>query len=131
MIDDIHDVIGLIGVFLILISYVLLQLERIKANSLSYSIINLVGAILILYSLFYNWNLSSVIIESFWIIISLFGVGKSLRYKRKHPNSKEISGRFGSKSGVAGLVHQVSQIRRIGKLDLEEPTGTQWVGIGQ
>ena len=54
MIDDIHDVIGLIGVFLILISYVLLQLERIKANSLSYSIINLVGAILILYSLFYN-----------------------------------------------------------------------------
>jgi hypothetical protein len=96
MIDDIHDVIGLIGVFLILISYVLLQLERIKANSLSYSIINLVGAILILYSLFYNWNLSSVIIESFWIIISLFGVGKSLRYKRKHPNSKEISGRFGN-----------------------------------
>ena len=76
MIDDIHDVIGLIGVFLILISYVLLQLERIKANSLSYSIINLVGAILILYSLFYNWNLSSVIIESFWIIISLFGVGE-------------------------------------------------------
>ena len=32
MIDDIHDVIGLIGVFLILVSYILLQLERIKEN---------------------------------------------------------------------------------------------------
>ncbi len=99
MIDDIHDVIGLIGVFLILVSYILLQLERIKAKSLSYSVINLVGAILILYSLFYNWNLASVIIETFWIIISIFGIGKALHLNKKHRNAKIISGRFGESSG--------------------------------
>jgi hypothetical protein len=99
MIDDIHDIIGLIGVFLILVSYILLQLEKIRAKALSYSVINLIGAILILYSLFYNWNLASVIIESFWIIISIFGIGKSLHFKNKHKNSKIISGRFGESTG--------------------------------
>jgi hypothetical protein len=84
MIDDIHDVIGIIGVFFILVSYVLLQIEKIRAKSLSYSVINLIGAVLILYSLFYNWNLASVIIEFFWIIISLFGIGKSLHSHKKH-----------------------------------------------
>ncbi len=84
MIDDIHDVIGIIGVFFILVSYVLLQIEKIRAKSLSYSVINLVGAILILYSLFYNWNLASVIIEFFWIIISLFGIVKSIHLHKKH-----------------------------------------------
>ena len=84
MIDDIHDVIGIIGVFFILVSYVLLQIEKIRAKSLSYSVINLVGAVLILYSLFYNWNLASVIIEFFWIIISLFGIVKSIHLHKKH-----------------------------------------------
>ena len=83
MIDDIHDVIGIIGVFFILTSYVLLQLEKLKAKSLLYSITNLFGAILILFSLFYNWNLASVIIEIFWILISLFGIGKALHLQHK------------------------------------------------
>ncbi|HNC01196.1 MAG TPA: hypothetical protein PLS71_23330, partial [Leptospiraceae bacterium] len=69
MIDDISDIVGIVGVVIILISYILLQFEKIKAKSLSYSIINLVGAVLILYSLFFNWNLASVIIEVFWILI--------------------------------------------------------------
>jgi hypothetical protein len=39
---------------------------------------------MILYSLFDNWNLASVMIESFWIIISFIGIYNSLKYTTKH-----------------------------------------------
>lgn len=84
MIDDISDIVGIIGVVIILISYILLQFEKMKAKSIAYSVMNLVGAVLILYSLLFNWNLASVVIEIFWILISLFGIGKAIHTKRKH-----------------------------------------------
>lgn len=80
--EKIADIIGIIGVILILLSYSLLQLGKLNVNSLSYSMVNLLGALLILISLFYNWNLASVIIEIFWILISLYGIGKSIWSKK-------------------------------------------------
>lgn len=73
---EISDEIGIIGVIFILISYVLLQSGKIDSKSVRYSFINLIGAVLILFSLFYSWNLASVIIEIFWILISLYGIIK-------------------------------------------------------
>lgn len=40
---------------------------------------NLVGALLILVSLYDAWNLPSVVIEAFWAGISLYGLLRSLR----------------------------------------------------
>lgn len=68
------DAIGLLGVGLILSAYFLLQASRMKVTDLRYSILNGVGALLILYSLLYNWNTASVVIEIFWFSISLYGV---------------------------------------------------------
>ena len=73
------DIIGTIGVALIVLVYLLLQLEKIDPKALSYSLINFIGSIMILYSLIHTWNLASVIIEVFWIAISLFGVYKYYR----------------------------------------------------
>ncbi|MBP7284177.1 MAG: hypothetical protein KBA66_21510 [Leptospiraceae bacterium] len=83
MMMQISDEVGIIGVIFILISYILLQLEKIDSKSITYSIINLIGAVLILFSLFYSWNLASVIIEIFWILISIFGIVKHFFVKRK------------------------------------------------
>lgn len=73
---EFYDYIGIIGVVLVLISYMMLHLEKMKSSSLSYSVSNLVGSILILYSLYYDFNLSAVIIEIFWMLISIFGICK-------------------------------------------------------
>jgi hypothetical protein len=73
------DLVGNIGVFLILLSYVLLQLEKLKSTQLVYSAFNAIGAILVLVSLAFTFNLSSFIIEVFWLIISFFGLFKALK----------------------------------------------------
>lgn len=76
------DFLGNIGVVLIIIDYLLLQLNRISSNSLSYSLLNAVGASLIIISLIFNFNLSAFIMEATWVLISLFGL---YRYFRPSP----------------------------------------------
>ena len=71
---DLVDIIGLVGVVIILWYYFLLQIGKCSSNSLIFSVANFVGAILILISLVFNWNLSSVVIEVAWLLISLYGV---------------------------------------------------------
>jgi hypothetical protein len=73
------DFLGNIGVVLIIIDYLLLQLNRISSNSLSYSLLNAVGASLIIISLISNFNLSAFIMEAVWVLISLFGLYRYFR----------------------------------------------------
>lgn len=73
------DFVGNVGVFMVLLSYFLLQLDRIDPKSLGYSVLNAIGAVLICFSLYFNFNLSSFIIEIFWLGISLFGIYRVLR----------------------------------------------------
>lgn len=68
------DFIGILGVFIIILTYFLLQIERISPKSFLYSFSNAFGSLLIIYSLCYNWNLASFLIEFFWILISLYGL---------------------------------------------------------
>ena len=75
------DVVGTVGVLIIVLAYLLLQVERINPKSLEYSLSNAIGSIMILYSLMEHWNLASVVIEVFWIMISLYGVYKYFRRK--------------------------------------------------
>ena len=72
------DLAGFIGVLLIIIAYLLLQLNKLPSSSPSYSLLNAVGALLIIVSLFFRFNLSAFLVEAFWLVISLFGLTKSL-----------------------------------------------------
>ena len=75
------DIIGLTGVALLIITYALLQLDRIDPKGFWYSFNNLIVAILVTVSLVYTPNLASIVIEVFWFIISLYGV--VMYYNRK------------------------------------------------
>ena len=77
----IPDFIGLSGVALLIVTYALLQLDKIDPKGFWYSFNNLVVAILVTVSLFYTPNLASIVIEVFWFIISLYGV--VMYYNRK------------------------------------------------
>ena len=77
-----YDVIGNIGVLIILGCYLLLQLNELASSELSFSVFNGLGALLILISLTYEFNLSAFIIELFWLLISLFGVTTYLLKRR-------------------------------------------------
>lgn len=68
------DIIGILGVAIVVVAYFLLQSEKIDPKGFLYSFFNAVGSLLILYSLLYNWNLASFIIEFIWILISLYGL---------------------------------------------------------
>ena len=73
-----YDILGTLGVAVIILTYVLLQIERIRSKQLVYSLLNSAGASLILISLFYSFNFPSFIVEFFWLLISLFGIRKYL-----------------------------------------------------
>jgi hypothetical protein len=73
------DTVGMLGTLLVVAAYYLLQLERADPKGLSYNIINLVGAALLLFSLCFHFNLASFVIEVFWIIASFIGLWKYWR----------------------------------------------------
>lgn len=76
------DLLGLLGVVIIIIAYVLIQTEKLATTKPIYSILNILGASLILFSLLFDWNLSAVLIEVFWILISIYGLARVLNKQK-------------------------------------------------
>ncbi len=80
--SHIPDIFGIFGVIIIIIAYFLLSIDRMQAHRWPYSLINFVGAVLIVWSLLDEWNLSAFLMEASWAVISLFGLVKSLWCRR-------------------------------------------------
>ena len=78
----IPDMIGFTGVALLIVTYALLQLEKIDPKGFWYSFNNLLVAILVTVSLVYTPNLASLVIEFVWFIISLYGIVMYFRRKK-------------------------------------------------
>lgn len=74
---SIGDVLGLVGVFVIVLAYILMQVDRMDPKGFIFSFLNTIGAVLILISLFYDWNLASFVMEVIWFSLSLYGTLKA------------------------------------------------------
>lgn len=85
------DLIGLTGVALLIVTYALLQLDKIDPKGFWYSFNNLVVAILVTVSLIYTPNLASIVIEIFWFLISLYGVVMFFKKKDLTNNKNSIT----------------------------------------
>lgn len=68
------EFIGYTGVALLIITYAMLQLDRIDPKGFWYSFNNLLVAILVTVSLIETPNKPSMVIEFFWFIISVYGI---------------------------------------------------------
>jgi dipeptide/tripeptide permease len=86
---DLANIVGLIGVALVVASYFLLQIGRLRVEDLGYSLTNAIASVLVLTSLAAHWNLSSAVIEGFWLVISLYGCVKWATTKRAARASSE------------------------------------------
>jgi hypothetical protein len=76
------NIIGIVGVALIVIAYFMNQAGKMASDSLPFPVLNMVGAILILVSLYWSWNLPSFIMECIWITISAVGIIRIQRKKK-------------------------------------------------
>nr|VFK25596.1 MAG: hypothetical protein BECKMB1821G_GA0114241_101449 [Candidatus Kentron sp. MB]VFK34489.1 MAG: hypothetical protein BECKMB1821I_GA0114274_107313 [Candidatus Kentron sp. MB]VFK76782.1 MAG: hypothetical protein BECKMB1821H_GA0114242_107413 [Candidatus Kentron sp. MB] len=79
MVSHLPDIVGIIGVLLLLFSYLLLQIGKLSADLIAYSLMNFLGAAMILFSLVFDWNLAAALIEGSWALISAFGIYKCLK----------------------------------------------------
>jgi hypothetical protein len=75
------DLLGNIGVVVLMVTYLMLQLDKMKSADLSYSVLNAVGAGMIVASLTVDFNLSAMLMEVFWVLISFIGIGRHFRFK--------------------------------------------------
>ncbi len=71
---DIYRAIGVLGAAIFVIAYFANQARWLSSEDGRFPAANLAGALLILVSLFAEWNLPSVVIESFWAAISVYGL---------------------------------------------------------
>jgi hypothetical protein len=86
---DLFDLAGFVGVLLIVIAYLLLQLDKLPSSSLSFSLLNAGGSLLIMLSLIFKFNVSAFSIEVFWFLISLIGVSKWLISRKRAPSQSK------------------------------------------
>ena len=75
------NLLGLVGVIITLLAYGLLQTGKLDATTKSYSILNIVGSMLIVYSLCFDWNLSAFVMESAWCAFSIYGLCRLLKHR--------------------------------------------------
>jgi hypothetical protein len=70
-------------VALVIGSYFMIQIGRLSATGLAYTVLNILGAACILYSLYFEFNMSAFLVELFWLLISLLGLGRILLERRR------------------------------------------------
>ena len=75
---DLLTLAGLAGTAILIAAYFANQIGRLPSDDWRFPGANLVGACLIMASLLVQWNLPSVVIEAFWIAISLYGIGRQV-----------------------------------------------------
>jgi hypothetical protein len=81
----IHDLFGLLGVFLGVYCYARVQWHRDYAKELSYSVLNLISSAFLIFSLLHAWNLSSFVSNSTWFVLSIYGIYRCVKYMVRHP----------------------------------------------
>lgn len=80
------NIIGMTGTSLVVGAYFLLQTGKLNSESLSFNLINLVGAFFLALSLLVHFNLASMVIEVFWILASLVGLW---RYRQRRKQARD------------------------------------------
>jgi hypothetical protein len=80
------DALGVVGVGLILIAYAGATSGRLDARRAPALLLNLAGALLILVSLYFDFNLSAVLMEGAWALVAVIGLVRLALGGRRTPD---------------------------------------------
>jgi hypothetical protein len=75
---DLASIIGLIGSGLMVIAYGYSNMAK-RLNFTLFNLLNLIGALLLIYSLTVHFNVASMALEVVWAVIAIIGLAKALR----------------------------------------------------
>ena len=70
------DLLGVVGVLCILIAYAGATSGKLDARRAPALLLNLTGALLILLSLYFDFNLSAVLMEGAWALVAIIGLAR-------------------------------------------------------
>lgn len=76
---DLYTLSGMAGAILVIAAYLANQAKWLASDDWRFPTANLVGAVLILVSLYSAWNLPAALIEVFWAGISVYGMTRARR----------------------------------------------------
>ncbi|HWI25119.1 MAG TPA: hypothetical protein VNS59_09375 [Lysobacter sp.] len=76
-----YDRTGIAGTLMVLAAFYLLQAGRVSGTGLVYQLLNLFGAGGVLVSLWGKFNVSVFVLELAWMLVSLYGIVRSLRLR--------------------------------------------------
>lgn len=74
---------GFVGAACILVAYVSQQFKKMDASSITYNVLNTIGAGILLYVAFYPFQLGFVVMEGTWTLVSLYALVKLLRHRTR------------------------------------------------
>ena len=80
------DILGVVGVGLILIAYAGATTGRLDPKQAPALGLNLVGALLILWSLYFDFNLSAVLMEGAWALVAVYGLVQLVLGRNRAPD---------------------------------------------
>src|SRR3954453_15067565 len=83
MTPPIYELAGFAGAAIIVVAYFAVTQGWLNALDWRFPAANVLGSLLILVSLWFEWNFPSVVIEIFWALISLVGLVRSLAERRR------------------------------------------------
>ncbi len=79
---SLSDIAGVVGAFLMLGAFGAASLGKLDPARAPALLMNLTGALLVLYSLSHDFNLSAVILETAWALVAVVGLVRLATRKR-------------------------------------------------
>ena len=76
-----NDLIGTLGVGLILLAYFLNTIRTISVNGKAFYVMNIIGAALACYASFLINYMPFIILEGTWTLVSIYGLMKTMKIK--------------------------------------------------
>ncbi|HEY1857004.1 CBU_0592 family membrane protein [Acidocella sp.] len=68
------DYVGLLGSGIVVAQYFLSVQGKLNTQGLAYPVFNIIGCLLLAFSLIYHFNTPSFFIEVFWVSVSLYAI---------------------------------------------------------